>query len=292
MKTSSSLRSLLAGCLIALGLSSSASAELIYGIAAVGNATNLLSWDSATPANLFAPQFVTGLQNNETIVGIDFRPATNQLYALGSSSRLYTLNTATAAATPVGGVNNQFSTLLSGFSFGFDFNPNIDRIRVVSDADQNLVLDPDTGAVQTVATPLAYATTPPFPNVVHSAYDFGNPTQLYGIDTGLDTLVQQANNAGTLTTVGIGLGGNFSAAGGFDISRLTGIAYAALQRSTESQSSLHTIDLTTGLATEIGQIDGGLVITAMAVNAIPEPATAALAAAGLLAGVLVRRRNG
>src|SRR5689334_16967896 len=111
------------------GLTSSASAELIYGIAAVGNATSLLTWDSSSPGTIISGSFVSGLQNNETIVGIDVRPATGQLYALGTSSRLYTLNTATGAATAVGG---QFAPALNGFSFGFDFNPTIDRIRVVA----------------------------------------------------------------------------------------------------------------------------------------------------------------
>ena len=82
--------------------------------------------------------FVTGLQSNETLLGIDFRPATGELYGLGSTSRLYKVDPTTAVATAVGG---QFSRCLSGFSFGFDFNPVIDRIRVVSETNQNLVLE-------------------------------------------------------------------------------------------------------------------------------------------------------
>ena len=81
------------------GFAAPVSAETIYGIAAVGNSTSLLSWDSATPGSIASGSFVSGLQSNETIVGIDFRPATGQLYALGTSSRLYTLNTSTGAAT-------------------------------------------------------------------------------------------------------------------------------------------------------------------------------------------------
>src|SRR6186713_1397243 len=65
-------------------------AELIYGIANQAPATALLTWDSASPNNIQSGVFVTGLQANETVLGIDFRPATGQLYALGSTSRLYT----------------------------------------------------------------------------------------------------------------------------------------------------------------------------------------------------------
>ncbi|BBO36422.1 DUF4394 domain-containing protein [Lacipirellula parvula] len=286
-------------CALALfisGAQTPASAELIYGIAAVGNSTALLSWDSASPGSIISGSFVSGLQSNETIVGIDFRPATGGLYALGTSSRLYTLNTSTGAATAVAA---PFSPALNGFNFGFDFNPTIDRIRVVAETNKNLVLNPITGAVQLAATDLAFGPGDPNfgidPNVVNSAYtnNFAGATttQLYGIDTALDILVTQANNAGTLGTVGP-LGFNVTGVGGFDISGTTGIAYAALLLSGSSQSNLYTINLATGAATPVGQIDGGVIITAMTVApAVPEPATLGLAAMALAAVPLARRRK-
>jgi hypothetical protein len=279
-------------CLAIFAFSAPASAELIYGIAAVGNATNLVSFDSEDPTDLLSATFVTGLQPNETILGIDVRPATRQLYALGSSSRLYTLNPATGAVTPVGG---QLTPLLNGFSFGFDFNPVIDRIRVVSETNKNLVLDPNTGAMQLVATDLAYS-NPSIgdPNVVHSAYSNNRPgaltTQLYGIDTHFNVLVTQANNTGVLNIVnGIGFGGN--SLGGFDISGVSGIAYAVLINQQESVSGLYTIDLTNGVTVKRGVIDGGLAITAMTVALIPEPSTAALFGF-VVGGIFLRRRSG
>jgi hypothetical protein len=160
------------------------------------------------------------------------------------------------------------------------------------------VLNPITGALQLNATPLAYgAADPNFgvdPNVVDSAYDRNVPntpaTQLYGIDTGLNILVTQANNAGTLGTVGP-LGLDVVGAGGFDISGATGIAYAALQPANSSQSSLYSINLATGAATNLGVIDGGLVITAMSVAVIPEPTTAVMALACVIGLVGCRRRS-
>jgi hypothetical protein len=282
--------------LVLAGLTAPASAELIYGIAAVGNATSLVSWDSAAPGSLSSGYFVSGLQNNETIVGIDFRPATGELYALGTTSRLYTLDTSTGAATAVAG---QFSPQLNGFNFGFDFNPVIDRIRVVAETNKNTVLNPVTGAVETTATDLSYGPADPNfgvdPSVVGSSYTNSfvgaASTQLYGIDTALDVLVTQANNAGTLATVGP-LGINATAVGGFDISGATGVAYATLLPSGSSQSNLYSINLLTGAATNLGQIDGGVIITAMAVApAVPEPATLALAGVALAAIPLVRRRS-
>ena len=125
------------------------SAETIYGIASQSSATALLTWDSSSPNDIDTGVFISGLQQNESILGIDFRPLNGQLYGLGSTSRLYTINTSSGVATAVGG---QFSTLLSGFSFGFDFNPMADAIRVVSETNQNLVINPNTGPIQTVAT--------------------------------------------------------------------------------------------------------------------------------------------
>src|SRR5688500_4843293 len=108
-------------CAVSLGLTASARAELIYGIAAVGNATNLVTWDSSDEANLLSGAFVSGLQPYETIAGIDFHPQTGQLYALGTTSRLYTLNMATGAAAAVGAL--PFAPPLNGFNFGFTFEP-------------------------------------------------------------------------------------------------------------------------------------------------------------------------
>lgn len=276
----------------AAGLSlavASAKAELVYGVT---QDNTLIRFDHATPGTLLGGLPISGLQVNEVIRGIDFRPATGELYALGSFSRLYTINVTTGAATQVG---SQFSTPLNGSSFGFDFNPTVDRIRVTSDVDQNLRLNPITGAVAAVDGTLAYnAGDVNFgvnPNVVGAAYtnNFAGATTttLYVIDTGLNVLaIQNPPNAGGLSTVG-SVGVNLNDMTGFDISGATGIAYAAVRDVNLAQTSFWTINLGTGAGSFLGNVGGGVILTSIAV--VPTPGAAAVLALGGLA--LGRRRR-
>ena len=154
----------------------------------------LLVFES-TGTGTSSPITVTGLQPGEHLLGIDFRPATGELFALGDSRRLYTLNVENGAATAIN--STPFDLPLNGTSFGFDFNPVVDRIRVVSDANQNFRLNPASGAVldsdpNTPGTQpdpaLAYLMAVD-PTVTASAYanNFAGAatTTLFGIDTGL-----------------------------------------------------------------------------------------------------------
>lgn len=265
-----------------------ADAELIYGVT---NSNTLVSWDSSDSSDLLGGVAVSGLMQNEQIRGIDFRPATGQLYAVGSFNNLYTVDTTSGQATLVGG--GSFAPGASGASFGFDFNPTIDRIRYVSDANQNLVLNPNDGTA-TEVTSLFFdggdVNAGMDPNVVGSAYTNSfmgsTSTQLYGIDSALDILVTQANSAGTLMTVG-SLGVDVNDTLSFDISGLTGIAYATVQSDDLSRSTFWMIDLSTGDATMLGEIGGGAVVSSMAVT----PAPGALALLGLGGLAASRRRR-
>lgn len=267
-----------------------AKAELVYGVTLQ---QSLITWDSSTPGTLLSGVAISGLQANEVIHGIDLRPNTGEMYALGSMNRLYKINKTTGAATQIG---PSFGTPLNGSSFGFDFNPTVDRIRVISDVDQNLRLHPDTGAVAATDTPLAYrAGDVNFgvnPNGVHAAYtnSFAGAlsTTLYVLDTGLDVLaIQNPANAGQLMTVG-SVGADLTDLGGFDISGLTGIAYATIRDNALGRSTFWRIDLATGQGTMIGEIGGGSLITAMAV--VPAPSGLALIGAAAL-GFARRRRS-
>ena len=264
-------------------------AELIYGIT---DSNNLVTWDSGDSSDLLSGVAVSGLMQNEQIRGIDFRPATGELYAVGSFNNLYTIDTTTGAASQVG--SGPFAPGASGSSFGFDFNPTIDRIRYVSDANQNLVLNPNDGT-STEVTSLFFGAgdvnAGMDPNVVGSAYTNSfmgsTSTQLYGIDSALDVLVTQANSAGTLMTVG-SLGVDVNDTLSFDISGGTGIAYATVQSDDFSRSSFWMIDLATGEATMLGEIGGGAVVSSMAV--VPSPAPLMLLGLAGVGGSIRRRR--
>jgi len=217
---------------------------------AISSANELVIFNPLSPSPVSKP--ISGLATGETVLGIDFRPATGQLFALGSTSRLYVLNTSSGAATAVSVA--PFATLLSGTDFGFDFNPTVDRVRIVSNTGQNLRVNPNDGTIAVVDGNLSGTA----PSVTAAAYsnNFAGATTtvLYDIDTQAGKLVKQdPPNAGTLVDVGP-LGVTASAANGFDIGSKSGIAYALLTVS--GTTKIYTINLTTGAATAGATLSG------------------------------------
>lgn len=212
---------------------------------AIDNSNNLQIFNPNNPMPV--SKTVTGLQSGESILGIDFRPANGQLYALGSSSRIYTINLGTGAATAVGA--SPFSTLLSGTDFGFDFNPTVDRIRVVSNTGQNLRLNPNDGTISAADLTL----NPGSPMISAAAYtnNFAGATSttLFVIDHNTDKLYQQnPPNNGTLVETG-SLGINITNANGFDIGSMSQKAY--LIASVGLSTRIYSINTMTGAATSV-----------------------------------------
>lgn len=288
------LTGVLAVSTAALLASRSATAEPIIGLT---TSNSLVSFDSATPGSLGAAVAVTGLAAGTILIGIDFRPLDRQLVGvgnLGGVGTVYAINPYTGAATAI---NSGFT--LTGDSFGVDFNPVPNALRIVSDADQNLrITAGGTGVVNNDS-----ALNPGNPNIVGAAYannvpgGIGGQTTLYVIDSETDSLLTQGTpnfppgtspNTGTLFTVG-GLGFDTSELAGFDISRDTGTAYASLTGPTAGGSQLFTIDLGTGAATLVGGFDG-LLLADITVSQVPAPMPLAMLAFGLLGMAALRRR--
>jgi len=235
------------------------SAEVLVGSA---SGQRLVVFSSADPSDA-AVVSVKGLQPGEEIVGLDQRPATGELYALGSSYRLYTIDLTSKTATAIG--SGPFTNTLAGASVGFDFNPTVDRIRLVTDAGVNLRLNPTNGLIVAVDGSLAYATNDVATGITSRIAGAGyinndtNPatgTVLYDIDAGRDTLVMQnPPNAGTLVTLGP-LGVSASSVVGFDVAGSDGTAYASLVLDGDKRAGLYTINLMSGAATFVGWIGG------------------------------------
>lgn len=197
---------------------------------------------------------ITGIQAGENILGIDFRPVNGQLYALGSTSRLYTINASSGVAAVVG--TAPFATLLAGTDFGFDFNPTVDRIRVISNTGQNLRLNPNDGliaAVDVAINPIsAFVTGAAYTNNFAGA----TTTVLFDIDATTGRLYKQdPPNNGTLVDIGP-LGVVATASNGFDIGSSSGVGYALL--TVGGVTKVYTINLTTGAATAGATVSGTL----------------------------------
>jgi uncharacterized protein (TIGR03437 family) len=246
----------------------------------------LINFSNLSPNLIARTVTITGLAAGETLVGMDFRPRSGQLFAVSSASRVYTINTTTGAATVVG--TAAFTPAASGSAFGVDFNPVPDRIRFVSDAEQNLRLNPDTGGLAGTDTNIAFAMGDPNqaanPNLVGAAYSSNvagtTTTTMYAIDSNLDVLVRQGSiggapvspNTGQLFTMGA-LGVNTTEQVGFDIADFNDYALASLTTSGATQSQLYSINLTTGAATLIGAIGGGEVVRGLAIAPTFGPTT-------------------
>lgn len=231
----------------------------------------LIGFNSRTPGTTVGFT-MTGLAAGDVLRGIDFRfepdttdaanPGTNTtrgLYALasnGGTQQLYTIvvSGTTATATAVGA---RLDLATTGTVFGFDFNPDVDRIRVV-EANQNrdARLNPNTGAnVDDPAIEGSFdgditydstdANTGQNPDAVGAAYnnvdqDQNTSTTLYVLDANRNTLTVQGRaedpataevefvspNAGRLFTVGQ-LSIDINENTGFDISPSGNAAFVA-----------------------------------------------------------------
>jgi len=226
----------------------------------------LLQFNERLPERLKDIQVISGLPGGVTLRGIDFRPATGDLYGVGSDSVVYRVNPQTGIAVAEGPA---FTPALRGTSFGVDFNPTVDKIRVVSDAAQNLRLNVDEGTVLSADKDL----NPGTPQVVaagytNSSFTASKPaaTQLFVIDAAREQLLlQNPPNDGTLT-MGKRLGVDVGSQTGFDIAGADNTGYLATSTSRSRGSNLYRVDVTTGKTRQLGRIGGGkrLVVTGLA----------------------------
>lgn len=218
---------------------------------------------------------VTGLGSNEDLLGIDYRPADGKLYGI-TKDAVYVIDDVTGVASGRQALIASNSTLvftapLTGTNFGIDFNPVVDRMRVVSDSAMSLVVNVDTGAVNRQADigtigagGVAITPQPTGFSITGAAYtnSISKPTstRLWDIDTLGDRLFQQnaANNDSQLSGA-VPLGVNATDVNGFDIDGANNKGYAALK--VGSSVGLYAIDLaaTDNAATLLASLGDGTV---------------------------------
>lgn len=250
----------------------------------------LLKFDADEPRDVSRKR-ITGRVGGESLVGIDFRPSAQapataqqrKLYAIGDQGYIYTINPKTAVATRgmrITADGQPFA--LRGNSFGIDFNPTVDRLRIVSDADQNLRINVDSGALadfdpntagiqpdrnlQYAAGDRNAGTNPAVGSVAYRNSQpsaFGGMTELYDIDATTDDMSEQdPPNNGTLNTEGP-LNRSVRRFQGFDIvtvgaSPAGDRGFAALKPMPRgSVAGFYTVNLNTGATMRIGRIGDG-----------------------------------
>ncbi len=116
---------------------------LAQSIQAVRGGNTLVTVNTGAPGTVTRSTVVTGLGAGQTISAIDYRPAAPRiLYAISNVGQIYTFNSRTGVATAGG---TPPLPTISGV--GFDFNPTVDRLRIVNQAGQKVGASPDTGAL-------------------------------------------------------------------------------------------------------------------------------------------------
>lgn len=271
---------------VAVLTSSPAAAEEVFGL--VGS-TNIVTFDSASPGTITSNRSITGLGAGVTLTGIDLRPADNQLYSVSTSGTVYllTLSGATYTASSLGTI----STSPSGNSFGLDFNPTVDRLRVTSDTNQNLRINLTTTPPGVTVDGMLTLDGSSNVDLIGAAYTnsvFGaTSTTLFGIDAFTDALIRATNpNGGIYTSVGpLGLSLGSTDLLGFDISGSSGAGFFSVN------NNFYGIDLATGTASLIGGL-GTQGITGITIASVPEPGTWGMMLLGFGGlGLAVRRRR-
>jgi hypothetical protein len=280
-------------------LAAPAAGQTVYGL--VGS-ERIVTFNAADPGAITSNRPITGLGAGETLLGIDFRPLDNLIYTVSSSSNVYRLTPgADSFVATLTGALQTFPfpgspVALAGSNFGIDFAGG-DRIRLVSDLDQRLRINPLNGgtAIDPLATDGTGATPYDLIGIAQTSSFAGSTTSApYAIDGLTSSLVrgQQIGSAYFNTSLSgvvfdpLGLSLTSQSQVGFDILYAGGVNSAYLS----FDDGFYDVDLETGRAALIGAIGVGNV-RGITLAAVPEPTTWALMLVGFGAvGLALRRR--
>jgi len=234
---------------------------------ALTSAGRIISFDAAKPTKIKSEVSVRGLDSDESLVQLDYRPAADAFYCITSKARLCRVEPKTGAVTLVGNTTFSSETLVNPV---IDFNPVADRLRVIASA-QNLRVNPNDGQQAGTDTDAFYDgddvnddRTPQFAAIAYDRNQSGAAaTTLFGLDVATQSLVRVGSrngapdspNTGRLFTIAA-LPVAFTANAGFDIEPEGDVAYAALAAS-GTGAVLYRIGLTSGSADRVDAIGKG-----------------------------------
>ena len=287
---------------------------------ALVNGNSLAAFPASFPAGRDAPMAITGLLAGETLVSIDRRPQNGHLYGLGFNAvagtvQLYNIAAQTGVATAIGttgsfvaadGVTPVPIGAGAGTTFGIDFNPTVDRVRVVNSAGQNFRINPNNGAFVDGNAGVANLNMDggingPTTQVQETAYTNSAPnatvTTQYTLDATTDAVcIQNPPNNGTQTACQP-LSSAVEAVLGFDITPdvavtaanmpAVGSGVAVLKLAGQTSEVIATVDLANGMVGTLGAF------TAAGVNGIAVQMPVAMPFVGLSAdGTQLARFSG
>jgi hypothetical protein len=267
------------------------------GMVLTGPTNNQIARFRISAPGTTATVALAGLTAGETVASIDYRPATGQTYALGvnataNTATLYLLDPQSGALTPVG-VAGSIAYVDEGGNpvdlpdplttgYGIDFNPTVDRLRVVTASGLNFRLNPNTGAAidgnlnQTSSPPAGVNPDAPVNGLPSGStgvdattytnnYNGTTVTTQYTLDAASNQLfIQSPPNSGTqINALNVTLGSaplDFSAVSGFDTppgtstntsnTAATGSSFAAL--TVDGTPRLYQVNLANGTAVGLG----------------------------------------
>ncbi len=146
---------------------------------------------------------ITGLQASENLFDIDYRNADGRMWALSTLGNLYTIDLETGAAT----LQSTLSVTLNATeTYSIDFNPTVDRLRIIGTDDMSYATNVENGVTATNGS-LTLSGAPANGVVVDAAYTdtfsttTGRGTTLFSIDAQNGALYTQNVMTGALTQV-------------------------------------------------------------------------------------------
>lgn len=229
--------------------------EAVAFIGLSADGSSLLRFADNAPSTV-STVAIMGINENESLVGIDIRPATGQLFALGvnhsaNNASLYVIDPQTGMASlAVAGTTGGIAFVDAAgepvdlpdptvAGYGFDFNPTVDRIRATTSTGLNLRLNPTNGmavdgnfGLVGVDIPgtnpdgpingaVSGASAAAYTNSIASPMG-SNVTTLYVLDESTSRLTIQSppNRGDQIMAMNLTVNGNplvFTASNGFDI---------------------------------------------------------------------------